>query len=60
MIPSEFLRERLRGTLRAGMSDKAFDHSETKRLERCGLPMDELKSSRPLFTYVLGSPETKM
>ena len=45
MIPSEFLRERLRGILGAGTSERAFDHIETKRLERCALPTDGSKSS---------------
>lgn len=34
IIPSEFFRARPRETSREGMSDVAFDHSETNRLER--------------------------
>jgi hypothetical protein len=43
IIPSEIFGERPRETPRGGVSDMAFDHSETNRLERCTL-WDELES----------------
>ena len=58
MIPPEFFRMRPRETPRAGINDVAFDHNETKRLERCALP--RVVSPSSLFMSVLELSKAKV